>query len=1317
MRHSVARAINCPIEPSCQAAFQADGTTPLDVIGETHVTLTRDSLNFTFSGLVVNDLDVDILAGVPFMEENDIAVRPKKKLITVGDTHKFSYSSSTPSYAANHKASVLRATSRSTVWPGEFLEVTVDVDPDSEVAIEPHMSSSLKSWPEMGVYKAVGSTIRLHNSSHIPVTINKNAHLGLMSSTYIPEPPMEPASSEKNSSSQQSLPQDPSDQAVQSRDTSRISNVSVCPAQLHGLFHSDSVDINPDNILTTEDHNSFKALVREFDSVFDPNYSTYNHAFGKFEAIVNMGPVKPPQRKGRIPQYSRDKLGELQSELDKLENLGVFAKPEQVDVTVEYLNPTFLVRDPKRNKSRLVTAFSEVGRYCKPQPSLMPNVDSTLRSIARWKYIIKSDLTSAYYQIPLHKDSRKYCGIATQFKGIRCYTRCAMGMPGSETALEELMCRILGDLVEEGCVTKIADDLYCGGDNPKELLQNWRRILSRLDECNLKLSARKTVIAPTKTVILGWIWSNGTLKADPHKIAPLSICSQPITTKGLRSFLGAYKVLSRVIPECAIFLQPLERLTHGKKSADKIEWNDSSIDAFKRAQEHLHSNKAITLPNEHDQLWIVTDGASSNAGIGSTLYIIRNNSLQLAGFFSQQLSPSHCKWLPCEIEGISIAAAVKYFNGFIIQSKHRTQVLTDCKACVEAYQKLQRGQFSSNARLSTFLSAVSRHHVIVQHLSGTSNLPSDFASRNPVICIEPKCQICSFVKSLDESVVRNITVQDVIEGRSSLPFTSRKAWLLTQSECRDLRRARAHLLQGTRPSKKENTIKSVKRYLNKIDMATDGLLIVRSNDKLAPLKETIVVPEAVLPGLLTALHLRLNHPSTAELAKLFKRYFWALNMDQVLTTTSGTCHMCASLHKFPTVLIPQSTSDPPASVGSQFAADVIVRERQKILVVREYVSCFTRAMLIASEKQDDLREALICLTSDLICLDGPLAVIRTDPAPGFQSLVGDMSLSEHRLSLEIGRTKNVNKNPVGEKAVQEVQAEILRITNQSGSVSTSVLNKAINSLNCRIRTDGLSAREIFFQRDQYTNNQIPIGDLNIIKSKHDRAMKNNISSEQSKSGGHGPRSPQSVVVGDLIYLISDRNKNSPRNRYLVVSFEGEWCCIRKFVGNTLKSNSYRVKLAEIYKVPPTTISMIDSARINADLSEDDNYDVGIEDSSYLEDNSYLVEPPNTLMQNDIAQLSSTQIEPTVPEHPESQLQLQPGADVNTSTSMSSPDVQQATSILPPPVVTNVLLPPTPPELLTRPEPSAVSEVTEDLPPRRSTRNRRPPGRLKDYHLS
>ncbi|RXN12438.1 Retrovirus-related Pol poly from transposon opus [Labeo rohita] len=160
---------------------------------------------------------------------------------------------------------------------------------------------------------------------------------------------------------------------------------------------------------------------------------------------------------------ARGQLQELQAQFDALESLGVFRKPEDIDVDVEYVNPSFLVK--KSNGGfRLVTAFADMGRYSKPQPSLMPNVDATLRLIAQWRYIIATGLTKAFYQIPLSKSSMKYCGVVTPFKGVRVYARCAMGMPGSETALEELTCRVLGDLLEQGQVAKIADDLYCGAD-------------------------------------------------------------------------------------------------------------------------------------------------------------------------------------------------------------------------------------------------------------------------------------------------------------------------------------------------------------------------------------------------------------------------------------------------------------------------------------------------------------------------------------------------------------------------------------------------------------------------------------------------------------------------------------------------------------------------------------------------------------------------------------------------------------------------------------------------------------------------------------
>ena len=96
-----------------------------------------------------------------------------------------------------------------------------------------------------------------------------------------------------------------------------------------------------------------------------------------------------------------------------------------------------------------------------------------------------------------------------------------MGMPGSETALEELMSRVLGDLFKDGIVTKIGDDLHCGGNSPGELLSNWKKVLQALHKCDLRLSAPKTIINPQSTLILGWVWNSSTLSASPHRIAAL----------------------------------------------------------------------------------------------------------------------------------------------------------------------------------------------------------------------------------------------------------------------------------------------------------------------------------------------------------------------------------------------------------------------------------------------------------------------------------------------------------------------------------------------------------------------------------------------------------------------------------------------------------------------------------------------------------------------------------------------------------------------------------------------------------------------------
>lgn len=157
--------------------------------------------------------------------------------------------------------------------------------------------------------------------------------------------------------------------------------------------HSDLVQVDPDNMLCDNQKAAFRNLLIKFDDVFNPNFKGYNGAVGTLEAKVNIDPVQPPQRKGRVPQYSKNQLDTLQQKFDELENIGVLKRPEDVGITVEYVTPSFLMKKPN-GSFRLVTAFADVGRYSKPQPSLMSDIDSTLRQIAQWKFIVITDLTN-----------------------------------------------------------------------------------------------------------------------------------------------------------------------------------------------------------------------------------------------------------------------------------------------------------------------------------------------------------------------------------------------------------------------------------------------------------------------------------------------------------------------------------------------------------------------------------------------------------------------------------------------------------------------------------------------------------------------------------------------------------------------------------------------------------------------------------------------------------------------------------------------------------------------------------------------------------
>ena len=78
MRASLAWHICAKVTKSSQTTLRADGPTPLAVAGETHLPLICHGIPLSLEALIVEDLDVDILAGTPFTTCNDITVRRTK---------------------------------------------------------------------------------------------------------------------------------------------------------------------------------------------------------------------------------------------------------------------------------------------------------------------------------------------------------------------------------------------------------------------------------------------------------------------------------------------------------------------------------------------------------------------------------------------------------------------------------------------------------------------------------------------------------------------------------------------------------------------------------------------------------------------------------------------------------------------------------------------------------------------------------------------------------------------------------------------------------------------------------------------------------------------------------------------------------------------------------------------------------------------------------------------------------------------------------------------------------------------------------------
>ena len=934
--------------------------------------------------------------------------------------------------------------------------------------------------------------------------------------------------------------------------------------------------IDPDDQLAKVWKERFKRTCERFSDVINPNPGRYNNYYGDVDCTIDFCSTPPPSVKARLPNYSSDKLKLMAETMDRMEEMGVLAKPENVGVVPAFVVPSLLVPKPDKGEWRLVSDFTPLNIHIRKLETISPGIEEAKRTIAKFKYNIEMDLSNYFWQGGMRKEDIQYLATPHPYKGLRVYTVEPQGLRNASEHSYEKLTRIYGDLRQADKMTCMADGLYVVGDTLQDLHETFIEVLDRARKCGLTFKPKKIVIAPKDTVLFGWRKIGDGWRPMDHTISPLTWAEEPTTVKQLRSFIGSYKQISECVIDYAVLLSPLEKAVAGLESAARIQWTPELSKSFEVAKEALKDVKTIHVPKPNDKIEVFVDYSQDKKAVGGKMIIKREDTdgtkkSLLGGYFSCKLNVFQENWLPCEGEALGVRLICKHFSPYIRESKNITTVYTDNLPTVHAWRRLKSGAFSASARVASFLTGLSALTVELVHKPGKEMSTSDYNSRHPSSCSFNRCKICQFSYEMekvgDSAVysVKSINANDVENGLIKMPHSQRAAWQKVQSQD-DVHRMFLSIIRDSKLPEKKRTkggFTTVKRLHNlyrtgqmKIDF--DGFITVKHTDAAGNVYNAISVPTKFYPGLVNALHIKLNHPSKTQLQRLMSRHFYCSGQAQIIDEVTSACTICASLKE----LFSQSTTK-NTTFGANFSADVIKKDGQLIFLCREKLSQFTFTRIIPDETADSLRDSIVTAVIDLMPEAG--AIVQVDCAPGLQTLAAEAKLDGSILKklgieIDLGRVHNVNKNPVAENAIKEFHKERLRLNPAGGRVNEIERSIITKNMNSRIRERGLTSKEIAFNRDQITNELKCCDDNTLSQEQMDR--------RQRRHPQNTSVTMDSFKVGDNVFLKSDKSKLRGREAYKIITLfkknEEEWATIQK-CETKFMSKEYEVKLSEIFK--------------------------------------------------------------------------------------------------------------------------------------------------------
>ena len=355
------------VPTTCSA--RAAGSTAMVVTGQTlhdvilKVPHEKTSIQWNLSKcVVVEDLGVDILIGEPGKVDNEIVTKPHLKRLetkdTNGNTIDIPYFKRT-----DEKRFLCRAVKNETLLPGEALvfHLPPHLVDEQALALAPTRENPSNFVQPKIVSVDEEKAVQIVNDGPTPVHVRKNSCIADITAL-------------KNVNCEKVC--------VEPSDQSHLERPAIFSKSEVDKSYTDEILIDPDKQLPEGWIGKFRDTCEKFRDVINPNPGRYNNSYGNVDCSLDFCSTPPPSVKARLPNYSTEKMKIMAEQMDKMETMGVLAKPEDVGVVPSFVVPSLLVPKPEKGEWRLVSDFTPLNIHIRKFETISPGIEEVKRTLA-----------------------------------------------------------------------------------------------------------------------------------------------------------------------------------------------------------------------------------------------------------------------------------------------------------------------------------------------------------------------------------------------------------------------------------------------------------------------------------------------------------------------------------------------------------------------------------------------------------------------------------------------------------------------------------------------------------------------------------------------------------------------------------------------------------------------------------------------------------------------------------------------------------------------------------------------------------------------